>query len=258
MDWLSALILGIVEGVSEFLPISSTAHLRLFSQWLGVVNNDFSKSFDIFIQLGAILAVFVVYLQTLWRRPRIIWKLAAAFVPTAIIGLAAYPVIKGQLMDSFWLMAMTIGLGGLFLLWFERRYQFKQATIKEVDQITYKQAILIGLCQSIAMIPGVSRSAATIIGGLAIGLSRSVIVEFSFLLALPTMLAATGLDLLKSSWSLGRPEIITLAIGSLAAFITAWLSVKWLLNFIRQRDFRLFGWYRLALAVIIVIYLLVR
>ncbi|HPW44719.1 MAG TPA: undecaprenyl-diphosphate phosphatase, partial [bacterium] len=93
MDWLSALILGIVEGVSEFLPISSTAHLRLFSQWLGVVNNDFSKSFDIFIQLGAILAVFVVYLQTLWRRPRIIWKLAAAFVPTAIIGLAAYPVI---------------------------------------------------------------------------------------------------------------------------------------------------------------------
>ncbi|HPW44705.1 MAG TPA: undecaprenyl-diphosphate phosphatase, partial [bacterium] len=96
------------------------------------------------------------------------------------------------------------------------------------------------------------------IGGLAIGLSRSVIVEFSFLLALPTMLAATGLDLLKSSWSLGRPEIITLAIGSLAAFITAWLSVKWLLNFIRQRDFRLFGWYRLALAVIIVIYLLVR
>jgi undecaprenyl-diphosphatase len=258
MDWLSALILGIVEGISEFLPISSTAHLRLVGQWLGVTSSDFSKSFDIFIQLGAILAVLIVYLKTIWQRPRIILKLAAAFVPTAIIGLAAYPLVKGQLMDSFWLMAATLGLGGLFLLWFERRYQPERATIKEVDQITYKQAVLIGLCQSVAIVPGVSRSAATIIGGLALGLKRSTIVEFSFLLALPTMLAATSLDLLKSSWSLGRPEIIALAIGSLAAFITAWFSVKWLLNFIRQRDFRLFGWYRLGLAVIVVIYLLIR
>jgi len=258
MDWLSALILGIVEGISEFLPISSTAHLRLVGQWLGVTSSDFSKSFDIFIQLGAILAVLIVYLKTIWQRPRIILKLAAAFVPTAIIGLAAYPLVKGQLMDSFWLMAATLGLGGLFLLWFEQRYRSERAIIKEVDQITYKQAVLIGLCQSVAIVPGVSRSAATIIGGLALGLKRSTIVEFSFLLALPTMLAATSLDLLKSSWSLGRPEIIALAIGSLAAFITAWFSVKWLLSFIRQRDFRLFGWYRLGLAVIVVIYLLIR
>jgi undecaprenyl-diphosphatase len=258
MDWLSALLLGAIEGISEFLPISSTAHLRLFSEWFGVNNSDFSKSFDIFIQLGAILAVLVVYLKTLWRQPRIIWKLAAAFVPTAIIGLVAYPFIKGQLMDSFWLMAATLGLGGLFLLWFERRYRSERAIIKEVDQITYKQAVLIGLCQSVAIVPGVSRSAATIVGGLALGLSRPVIVEFSFLLALPTMLAATGLDLLKSSWSLGRPEIIALAVGLLAAFVTAWLSVKWLLSFVRQRDFRLFGWYRLVLATIIIVYLLIR
>lgn len=258
MDWLSALLLGAIEGISEFLPISSTAHLRLFSEWFGVNNSDFSKSFDIFIQLGAILAVLVVYLKTLWQRPLIILKLAAAFVPTAIIGLVAYPFIKGQLMDSFWLMAATLGLGGLFLLWFERRYRSERAIIKEVDQITYKQAVLIGLCQSVAIVPGVSRSAATIVGGLALGLSRSVIVEFSFLLALPTMLAATGLDLLKSSWSLGRPEIIALAVGLLAAFVTAWLSVKWLLNFVRQRDFRLFGWYRLVLATIIIVYLLIR
>ena len=258
MDWLSALLLGAIEGISEFLPISSTAHLRLFSEWFGVNNSDFSKSFDIFIQLGAILAVLIVYLKTLWQRPLIILKLAAAFVPTAIIGLVAYPFIKGQLMDSFWLMAATLGLGGLFLLWFERRYRSERATIKEVDQITYKQAVLIGLCQSVAIVPGVSRSAATIVGGLALGLSRPVIVEFSFLLALPTMLAATGLDLLKSSWSLGRPEIIALAVGLLAAFVTAWLSVKWLLNFVRQRDFRLFGWYRLVLATIIIVYLLIR
>jgi undecaprenyl-diphosphatase len=250
MDWLSALLLGAIEGISEFLPISSTAHLRLFSEWFGVNNSDFSKSFDIFIQLGAILAVLVVYLKTLWQRPLIILKLAAAFVPTAIIGLVAYPFIKGQLMDSFWLMAATLGLGGLFLLWFERRYRSERAIIK--------QAVLIGLCQSVAIVPGVSRSAATIVGGLALGLSRPVIVEFSFLLALPTMLAATGLDLLKSSWSLGRPEIIALAVGLLAAFVTAWLSVKWLLNFVRQRDFRLFGWYRLVLATIIIVYLLIR
>jgi undecaprenyl-diphosphatase len=258
MDWLQALLLGVVEGVTEFLPISSTAHLLLFSEWLGVANSDFSKSFNIFIQLGAILAVLVVYLKTIWQRPQIILKLAAAFVPTAIIGLIAYPFIKGQLMDSFWLIAATLGLGGLFLLWFEGRYQPERSTIKEVDQITYKQAVLIGLCQSVAIVPGVSRSAATIIGGLAMGLSRSAIIEFSFLLALPTMLAATSLDLLKSSWSLGRPEIIVLAVGSLVAFFTAWLSVKWLLNFVRQHDFRLFGWYRIGLAMVIIAYLLIR
>lgn len=258
MTWLSALILGVVEGVTEFLPISSTAHLLLSSEWLGVANSDFSKSFNIFIQLGAILAVLVVYLKTIWQRPQIILKLAAAFVPTAIIGLIAYPFIKGQLMDSFWLIAATLGLGGLFLLWFESRYQSERSTIKEIDQITYKQAVLIGLCQSVSIVPGVSRSAATIIGGLAMGLSRSAIIEFSFLLALPTMLAATSLDLLKSSWSLGRPEIIVLAVGSLVAFFTAWLSVKWLLNFVRQHDFRLFGWYRIGLAMVIIAYLLIR
>ena len=258
MDWLQALILGIVEGLSEFLPISSTAHLRLVSEWLGVANGDFSKSFDIFIQLGAILAVLVVYLKTIWQRPRIILKLAAAFIPTAIIGLIAYPFIKGQLLDSFWLMAFTLGLGGLFLLWFESRYKAEKATIKDVDQITYQQAVLIGLCQAVAVVPGVSRSAATIIGGLALGLSRSVIVEFSFLLALPTMLAATGLDLLKSSWSFGRPEIIALAVGLLAAFVTAWISVKWLLNFVQHRDFKPFGWYRIALALVVMAYLLIR
>jgi undecaprenyl-diphosphatase len=258
MSWLHALLLGIVEGISEFLPISSTAHLRLFSEWLGVVNTDFSKSFDIFIQLGAILAVLAVYLKTIWQRPRVLLKLAAAFVPTALIGLVAYPFIKGQLMDSLWLMAVTLGLGGLFLLWFENYYHPGQATIKDVDQITYKQAVLIGLCQSVAIVPGVSRSAATIIGGLALGLKRSVIVKFSFLLALPTMLAATGLDLLKSSWSLGRSEILVLAIGLIVSFVIAWLSVKWLLNFVQQHDFRLFGWYRIGLAILVIVLLLIR
>lgn len=258
MDWLQALLLGIVEGLSEFLPISSTAHLRLFSEWLGVANSDFSKSFDIFIQLGAILAVLVVYLKTLWRQPRIIFKLAAAFAPTALLGFLAYPLIKGYLMDSFGLMAATLGLGGLFLLWFERRYSVSRVTIEKIDQITYRQAVLIGLCQSVAMMPGVSRSAATIIGGLALGLSRPVVVEFSFLLALPTMLAATGLDLLESQWVFGRPEIVALAIGTVVSFATAWLSVKWLLSFVRQHDFRLFGWYRLFLATGLLAYLLVR
>jgi undecaprenyl-diphosphatase len=258
MDWWQALILGAVEGITEFLPISSTAHLRLFSEWLGIVNSDFSKSFDIFIQLGAILAVLAVYLKTLYRQPKIILKLIAAFIPTGIIGLLAYPLVKSQFMDSFWLIASALGLGGLFLIWFERYYHKKKVKSGGLEQISYQQACLIGLCQALAIIPGISRSAATIVGGLALGLKRSTIVEFSFLLALPTMLAATGLDLVKSTWSFGRPEIMALSIGLVTAFITAWLSVKWLLRFIERHNFRSFGWYRLALAIIVVIYLVVR
>ncbi|HOE81215.1 MAG TPA: undecaprenyl-diphosphatase UppP [bacterium] len=258
MDWWQALILGAVEGITEFLPISSTAHLRLFSEWLGIVNSDFSKSFDIFIQLGAILAVLAVYLKTLYRQPKIILKLIAAFIPTGIIGLLAYPLVKSQFMDSFWLIASALGLGGLFLIWFERYYHKKKVKSGGLEQISYQQACLIGLCQALAIIPGISRSAATIVGGLALGLKRSTIVEFSFLLALPTMLAATGLDLVKSTWSFGRPEIMALSIGLVMAFITAWLSVKWLLRFIERHNFRSFGWYRLALAIIVVIYLVVR
>jgi len=258
MVWWQALILGIVEGLSEFLPISSTAHLQLSGELLGVVSSDFSKSFSIFIQLGAILAVLIVYLKTLWQRPRIILKLIAAFIPTAIMGAFAYPLIKGYLLDSFDLMAITLGLGGLFILWFENHYRTEKAVIESSEDITYKQAVIIGFCQSLAMVPGVSRSAATIIGGLVLGLSRPAIVEFSFLLALPTMMAATGLDLLESSWTFGRMEITALIIGSLAAFVTAWASVKWLLGFVRRHDFKAFGWYRLVLAIILVIYLFAR
>ena len=258
MDWWQALVLGAIEGITEFLPISSTAHLRLLSEWLGIVNSDFSKSFDIFIQLGAILAVLVVYLKTLCQQPKIILKLIVAFIPTGIIGLLAYPLVKSQFMDSFWLIASALGLGGLFLIWFERYYHKKKVKSGGLEQISYQQACLIGLCQALAIIPGISRSAATIVGGLALGLKRSTIVEFSFLLALPTMLAATGLDLVKSTWSFGRPEIMALSIGLVMAFITAWLSVKWLLRFIERHNFRSFGWYRLALAIIVVIYLVVR
>ena len=258
MAWWQALVLGAIEGITEFLPISSTAHLRLLSEWLGIVNSDFSKSFDIFIQLGAILAVLAVYLKTLCQQPKIILKLIVAFIPTGIIGLLAYPLVKSQFMDSFWLIASALGLGGLFLIWFERYYHKKKVKSGGLEQISYQQACLIGLCQALAIIPGISRSAATIVGGLALGLKRSTIVEFSFLLALPTMLAATGLDLVKSTWSFGRPEIMALSIGLVTAFITAWLSVKWLLRFIERHNFRSFGWYRLALAIIVVIYLVVR
>ena len=258
MAWWQALVLGAIEGITEFLPISSTAHLRLLSEWLGIVNSDFSKSFDIFIQLGAILAVLAVYLKTLCQQPKIILKLIVAFIPTGIIGLLAYPLVKSQFMDSFWLIASALGLGGLFLIWFERYYHKKKVKSGGLEQISYQQACLIGLCQALAIIQGIYRSAATIVGGLALGLKRSTIVEFSFLLALPTMLAATGLDLVRSTWSFGRPEIIALSIGLVTAFITAWLSVKWLLRFIERHNFRSFGWYRLALSIIVIIYLIVR
>jgi undecaprenyl-diphosphatase len=255
MTILHSLILGLVEGLTEFLPISSTGHLIIAGKLLGLPGGEFEKSFDIVIQLGAIAAVVVYYFRSFWGKKNIeLWKkLIVAFIPTGILGLLLHGLIKQYLLGNSLVVITALFLGGIFIIWFERsRFGRREETEAALDptKISYKQSLLIGLAQSLAMIPGISRSAATIIGGQALGLSRRAIVEFSFLLAVPTMLAATGYDLLKSYQEFSLADFGLLTTGFLAAFITAWLVIKWLLAYIQRHDFAAFGWYRVLAAII--------
>ena len=248
MTFFHSIILGVVEGFTEFLPISSTAHLILTAKLLGLAQTDFLKSFEVVIQFGAILAVVVLYFKKLLDLE--IWKrLIVAFIPTGIIGLTLYPFIK-QAFDEGLLITLALALGGVAIILFEIYHQEKEGSLDDIKKLSYPKLLAIGLFQSIAVIPGVSRAAATIIGGSWLGLSRRAIVEFSFLLAVPTMLAASGYDLLKNGSSFSADQIWLLLAGFVMSFLTAWLSIKFLLNFIRQHNFISFGIYRIAAAVI--------
>jgi undecaprenyl-diphosphatase len=247
LSTFNALILGIVEGLTEFLPVSSTAHLILVSHVRHLAETEFLKSFQIIIQLGAILSVVVLYWSKFWNW-EIFKKLVVAFIPTGIIGLTVYKALKSYLLGNITVILCALLLGGIALLIFER---FKQHSEAEADfsQITYGKALLIGLFQAIAIIPGVSRSAATIVGGSLIGISKRTIVEFSFMLAVPTMLAASALELLKNHSALSQGES-ALAIGFIVSFVMAIVAIKSFLGFIKNRNFTAFGWYRIALAVL--------
>jgi undecaprenyl-diphosphatase len=247
VNLIQALILGIVEGVTEFLPISSTAHLILATHVLRMQETEFVKSFQIIIQLGAILSVVVLYWKKFWSWD-VLLKLAVAFVPTGIIGLTVYKAVKGYLLGNLYVVLGSLLLGGIALIIFER---FNQQEESEIDfsEISYKRAFLIGVFQTIAVIPGVSRSAATIVGGSLIGVRKRTIVEFSFMLAVPTMLAASGLELVKNHASLGE-NFAALAVGFVVSFFSALLAIKSFLNFLKKRDFTFFGWYRIVLAVV--------
>ena len=247
MSLFHALILGIVEGITEFLPISSTAHLILTSHLLQLAESEFIKSFEIIIQLGAILSVVVLYWSRFWNWD-VLKKLVVAVIPTGVIGLTVYRAVKGYLLGNIPVVLAALVIGGIALIIFE---QFQQRTDGDVDfsEITYRKAFLIGLFQAIAVIPGVSRSAATIVGGSLIGVSKRTIVDFSFMLAVPTMLAASGLELVKGRAALaGRYDM--LAVGFIVSFITAIVAIKAFLGFIKQRSFAAFGWYRIVLAAV--------
>lgn len=242
-----------MEGITEFLPISSTGHLILTSRLLNIPQSDFLSSFQIAIQLGAILAVVLLYARSLILEWEILKRVMAAFIPTAVIGLTFYKVIKQYLMGSELVVAWALLIGGVILIIFESFYKEKETSLGEISALSYKQAILIGVFQSFAMVPGVSRSAATIIGGLSLGLKRKTIVEFSFLLAVPTMVAATGLDIIKSAAEFSADQIGLLAVGFVAAFLVAVVSIKFLLYFIKNHNFVVFGIYRIVIALLFLI-----
>jgi undecaprenyl-diphosphatase len=252
MTFIQAIILGIVEGVTEFLPISSTGHMILAGRLLGMEPSDFLKSFEIIIQLGAILAVVFLY----WKRLITDWKtwkrIIIAFIPTGILGLAFYKIIKTYLLGSSWVVVWSLFLGGIALIGFELWHgkRDKSGETGDMDAISYKKSAAIGLAQSVSMVPGISRSAATIVGGLFLGVKRETIVEFSFLLAIPTMAAATGLDLLKSAGEFSASQIPYLLTGFIVSFFVAMASIKFLLSYIKNHTFIMFGVYRILVAVL--------
>lgn len=255
MSIFEAIILGIVEGITEFLPISSTGHLILTSSLLGIEHTDFVTSFEIAIQLGAILSVVALYWKS-FLDVEVLKKLAAAFAPTAVIGFTLYPFIKDHLLGNETIVLWSLLIGGIALIAFELWHGKKTAEPEGiVASMSYAQALLVGCFQAVAIVPGVSRSGATIIGGLFLGISRVTIVEFSFLLAVPTMFAATGLDLLQTSGSFVPNEWLALGVGFVVSFFVALASIMWLLKFVRTHTFISFGIYRIVLAILFFIFI---
>ncbi|MSU54865.1 MAG: undecaprenyl-diphosphate phosphatase [Candidatus Staskawiczbacteria bacterium] len=249
MTAIQSVILGIVEGITEFLPISSTGHLILTSKLFGNADDSFTKSFEIAIQFGAILSVVVLYFKKVFSNKDLWKKVLVAFIPTAILGFVFYKLLKEVLLQSSIIVLWSLFVGGAALIIFELWYK-KQDNANHTEEISYKKSFLIGVAQSLAIIPGVSRAGATIVGGLLMKIKREAIVEFSFLLAVPTMAAATGYDLLKSADAFSFDQFYLLAIGFVVSFLVAIIAIKWLLGFIKNHTFISFGVYRIALALI--------
>jgi undecaprenyl-diphosphatase len=249
MSLWQTILMGIVEGITEFLPVSSTGHLILTSRLLNITQSNFLSSFEIAIQLGAILAVVLLYWKSLILEKEVLKRVMAAFIPTAVLGLFFYKFIKEVLMGSELVVVWALLIGGIILIVFEVLYKEKETSLDEIKTLSYKQSVLIGVFQSFAMVPGVSRSAATIIGGLSLGLKRKTIVEFSFLLAVPTMAAATGFDIIKNAADFSVDQIGLLAVGFMCAFFVAIVSIKFLLYFIKNHNFVVFGIYRIVIAL---------
>ncbi len=257
MNIIQAIIIAIVEGITEFLPVSSTGHMIITESLLKLEHSDFLELFTISIQFGAILSVVVLYWKRFinFKRLDFYIKLIIAFIPAVIAGLLLKHKIE-ILLKNDWVVAVSLLLGGFVLLVVDRI--FNSPVIHEEENISYKNSFIIGVWQCVAMIPGVSRSAATIIGGMQQKLSRSIAAEFSFFLAVPTMFAATAKDLYdfyKKGNSIGSEEIKLLAIGNIVAFIVAMLAIKFFISFLQKKGFRLFGWYRIIVGAILLVLL---
>ncbi len=261
MQWIHAVLLGILEGITEFLPVSSTGHLILAEKLLALPPSGFAASFTIAIQCGAIFAVLALYGRTLLVSRTLLLRLFAAFLPTAFCGAILYGIVKAIFLQSTSIVLASMLAGGVVLLLFELFLLPKTSqpptlspdhgereSSSALELITYSQAIGIGLLQSFSMIPGVSRSAASIIGGLALGLPRRTAVEFSFILAVPTMIAATSLDLAKSGAAFTGNEWALLGVGAAAAFLAALAAIRWLLRFLQRHTFIPFAVYRILAA----------
>ena len=256
---INAIILGIVEGLTEFLPVSSTGHLILAGQLLGF-NDDKGKVFEIAIQFAAILAVVWEYrarlahtLTSITSEPvsqRLAINLIVAFMPAAVLGFLFLKQIKAHLFNPF-VVASAFIIGGFLILWAERRQHVIHA--ESVDDMTWRDALKVGFAQALSMVPGTSRSGATIIGGLFFGLSRRAATEFSFFLAIPTMFAATLYDVYKHRDLFSVEDIALFAVGGAVSFISAFLAVRGLIRFISRHDFTVFAWYRIAFGVIVLI-----
>ena len=260
MVLIKAAVMGVVEGLTEFLPISSTGHLILAGTLLGMTDEK-SKVFDIAIQSGAIVAVVIVYWQRLRdvitglghseRARRFVVNVALGFLPAALLGFFVYKSIKAHLFNAP-VVAGAFIVGAFIILWVERRAQLK-VRINDVDEMTPWDALKVGAVQCLGMIPGTSRSGATIIGGMLLGLSRKAATDFSFFLAIPTLVAAGGYSLWKERALLSAADLPQFAVGFIVSFLAAWACVRWLLRYVATHTFVPFAWYRIVFGIIVLV-----
>jgi undecaprenyl-diphosphatase len=248
MELSHAVVYGIVEGITEFLPISSTSHLMLVREFLGIATSDVVKSFEIAIQLGAILAVVALYPKRFFLDRGAMLRVAAALVPTLALGALAYPLVK-DLQDLVIIVPITLFIGGVILLSFERFT--RERADRNISTMPLPVAAAIGALQALAFIPGVSRSGATIVSGMALGMKKADAVEFSFLLAAPTMLAATTLDLAQHYRAFTQADVLSLLIGFVVSFAVAMVAMTFLVRFIASHSFAPFGMYRIIIGIIL-------
>jgi undecaprenyl-diphosphatase len=253
MTFFQAIILSIVEGITEFLPISSTGHMTLVANFLHIQNTDFTKSFEIIIQLGAIFAVVVLYAKRFLIDKKLWVQLGVACLPTFTIGFVLYSFIKHILLGNPFVVLWALFLGGIAIICVEKLLPSQEKTLQK---LTWKQAFSIGVFQILSLVPGVSRSAATIIGGRIMGLTRKDAVEFSFLLAVPTMIVASGYDMMKSSMNFTTNEYQLLGIGLIGAFITALIAIRSFVSFVQTKTLIPFGIYRILLSACYFFFLL--
>jgi undecaprenyl-diphosphatase len=256
MSILQAIILAIIEGITEFLPISSTGHMIIGSSLMGIASDPFTKMFTVAIQFGTILSVVVLYWKRFFQSMKFYYKILIAFIPAAVFGVLFNDYIDA-LLERVDIVGYTLLLGGIFFLFLDKI--FKPETLTKEDP-SYNNAFKIGFFQVISMIPGVSRSAATIIGGLSQNLTRKAAAEFSFFLAVPTMFGAMVLSMykfFKEGGTFGAPEITALAVGNVVAFIVAMIAIKSFISFLTKHGFKVFGYYRIILgAAILILYYL--
>jgi undecaprenyl-diphosphatase len=249
MNIIQSIVIAVIEGLTEFLPISSTGHMILASAAMRIQDDAFVKTFEIAIQIGAIMAIVMMYIRRFFQSFSIYLKLGTAFIPTGIIGFLAYHYIKEYLFNPI-VVSCSLILGGIFLILIDKKVVNQKSRTDVLEKISYKNAFFIGLVQCFSMIPGVSRAAATIIGGVFNGLDKKQATEFSFLLAVPTMFAATGYDLIKTPVVFSHHELVLLLIGLVIAFITAWVAVKIFLRLVQNYGFKYFGHYRIIIGII--------
>ncbi|CAA9234297.1 MAG: Undecaprenyl-diphosphatase [uncultured Cytophagales bacterium] len=252
MTTFEAIVLAIVEGLTEFLPISSTGHMIIASAVMGINEAEFTKIFTVNIQFGAILSVVVLYWRRFFQSINFYFKLFVAFLPAAVIGFLLGDYID-SLLENELVVAVSLLLGGIVLLFVDRLFVANEDKGPSVESMDYLTALKIGFFQCIALIPGVSRSAATIIGGMTQRLSRKNAAEFSFFLAVPTMFAASAYKLLKDYKHIGAADVETLLLGNVVAFVVAMLAIKFFIGFLTKYGFKLFGYYRIALGLLILL-----
>lgn len=270
IEILKIIFLGIVEGITEWLPISSTGHMLLVDEFVSLnFSESFKEMFFVVIQLGAIIAVVVMFWNKMWpfqfkdsTKPKVkidtinMWlKVVVACIPSAVLGLLFDDLLEKYFGNAVTIAIMLILYGVAFIL-IENWNKKRTPKVATLNDISYKTAFIIGLFQVLSMIPGTSRSGATIVGALLIGVSRTAAAEFTFFLAVPTMVGASALKLFKFGLDFTGEEIIALVLGMVVAFVVSLICIKWLMSFIKKHDFKVFGWYRIVLGIIVLIYFL--